>query len=198
MLEIVIPTDCLEAAEPFGPFGLRLATRRHGEGCDFVVGRFDPIVRDRLVARFAQGLTGPRVMLLAGRLRPPEAEIGFRGRAEACTFDHDRGTVAIYWKRPRNLEENSVTFETRDPALARDLVSIINGTVPVEEEPDVSEVFSVPAARLDEMIAARDDPRPADQQPTGRWSPRPHEPVDAASLAEMSHHRKTERNRGGG
>lgn len=198
MLEIVVPTDCLEAAEAHGAFGLRLFTRRHGEGCDFVVGRFDPVVRDRLVARFRQGLTGPRAKLFAARLQPPEADLAFKGRAEACTFDHDRGTVAIYWKRFGNLEENSVTFQTHDPALARDLVAIINGTVPVDEEPDASEVFSVPASRLDEMIAARDDPRPPHQQPAGRWSPEPHKPVDAASLAEMSAARRAERTRGGG
>ena len=189
MFHVTVALDCLEVAEPFGPWSIRLITRRHVAVSDVVLGRFPTIVRDRLVDRLGRSLGSVRPRPL--RRSSPALAVDFEGPIAAVAPLPERDALTLYWRPAVSPEDNLVHLLTYDPDLTNDLFEIVTGSVD-----DPSRV-AVPAARLDEMIAAREDQRPAHQQPTGGWSPVPHRPVDVASFVEASRHRRSERNGSG-
>ena len=199
MFEIFFEADCVTDVRPEGPFGLRISRNRHGETSCIVVGRFDPIMRDRLVGLFGRHLTGPRARRLCG----PDLTLDFQGSVDAWADLPNGPTSSIYvgWRRaPSDLERAWVRFDHLDEAQAAELLVIVNGSVPAGMVPPAAPVVMasdsppvVPTSRIDEMIAAREDARAPKFVPTGSWAPRPHEAVPAGEFGDATRTRHGDR-----
>lgn len=157
-----------------------------------IVGRLPLQVRDAVVAILGATATGPRARRLDRRA---DVAVDLWGQ---CSASFDPRAVPPYlwlgWPCLGSRREHLISIEGLPIDVSAEIERLIAGRpAPAGRCDAVPLPPATPIGHLDEIAAAASDGRRPDEMPSGSWSPRPHQPVDAGEFAKMTHARHVER-----